>query len=82
MVRFSGFDPKRTSACISCCNANSPDKSWRLQTGSLSDRKRLIEIGEDVVDVLDADRQPHIAIGDAGLRLLLGRELRVGRLAG
>ena len=52
------------------------------QTGSLSDRKRLIEIGEDVVDMLDADRQPNVAFRDAGLRLLLGRELRCVVVAG
>lgn len=31
----------------------------------------LIEIDKDVVNVFDADRQPHIAVGDASLRLLL-----------
>ena len=39
--------------------------------------QRLDEIGEDVVDMLDADRQAHIAVVDAGRELLLGRELRM-----
>ena len=46
------------------------DFSRRLQ--------RLVEIGDDVVDMLDADRQPDIVVGHAGRLLLLGRELRVG----
>jgi hypothetical protein len=29
----------------------------------LHDRKRLVEIGNDVVDVLDADRKPNIRAG-------------------
>ena len=32
----------------------------------------LVEVGDDVVDVLDADRQPHIGLGHAGRQLLLG----------
>ena len=46
-------------------------------TDGSHDREGLIEIGKDVVNVLDADRKPHIAVGDAGLRLLLWRKLRV-----
>ena len=41
--------------------------------------QRLSEIGEDVVDVLEADRQADIAFGDAGGELVLGRKLRMGR---
>src|SRR5271165_7667263 len=41
--------------------------------------QRLIEIGQDVVDMLDADRQAHVALGHAGRELFCGRELRVGR---
>ncbi len=40
--------------------------------------QRLVEIGEDVVDVLDADGQANVIVGDAGRQLLFGRELRVG----
>ena len=40
-------------------------------------RKAALEIGEDVVDMLEADGQPHIAVGDAGRVLLLRRELRM-----
>ena len=35
-------------------------------------RERLVEVGEDVVDMLDADRKADIAVGDAGLQLLFG----------
>jgi len=38
----------------------------------------LVEIGNDIVDMLDTDRQPHIAISHAGGLLLLGTELGVG----
>src|SRR5690242_3515207 len=39
--------------------------------------QRLVEIGDDVFDMLEADREADIAVGDAGLALLLGRELRM-----
>ena len=42
-------------------------------------RQRLIEIEQDVVDVLDADRQTHVAVGDAGREPVFGRQLRVRR---
>jgi hypothetical protein len=42
----------------------------QLAARRLRGRQRLIEVGDDVVDVLNADRQPDIAVGDAGLRLL------------
>ena len=41
--------------------------------------QRMIEVAEDVVDVLDADRQAHVTFGHAGGELVLGRKLRVGR---
>ncbi len=37
--------------------------------------ERLLEVGEDVVLVLDAEREADIAVGDAGLQLFLGRQL-------
>jgi len=37
----------------------------------LNRRQRLIEIGDDVVDMLDAERKPDISIGYARLQLLL-----------
>src|SRR5207248_9949705 len=39
--------------------------------------ERLLEVGEDVVLVLDAEREADIAVGDAGLQLLLGGQLRM-----
>ena len=39
--------------------------------------KPAIEIGDDVVDMLEADRQPHIAFGDACGVLLGAGELRM-----
>ena len=41
-----------------------------------------LEVGLEVVDVLEADRQAHEARRDAGRELLLGRELRVRRRRG
>src|SRR5580698_6152416 len=41
--------------------------------------KRLIEIGDDVVDVLDADREPNQIRLHAGLELLLRRHLPMRR---
>ena len=38
----------------------------------------MLEIGDNIVDVLDADGKPDIAIGDAGSQLVLDRKLRVG----
>src|SRR5580658_3201202 len=40
-------------------------------------RQRLAEVGQDVVDVLQPDREAHIALSDAGGALLLDAELRV-----
>src|SRR5882762_5037922 len=39
----------------------------------------LFEVGDDVVLMLDAERQADIAVGDAGLQLFLGGQLRMGR---
>src|SRR5687767_14751566 len=39
--------------------------------------ERLVEIGDDVVDMLDADRQPDIIVRDAGRQLLLCGQLGV-----
>jgi hypothetical protein len=41
----------------------------------LRDRECLVEIGNDVVDVLDADRKPNVALGNACARLLFNCEL-------
>src|SRR5690606_16247338 len=43
----------------------------------LSGPERLVEVPEDVVDVLDADAQPHEVGAHAGRGLLVGRELAV-----
>src|SRR3546814_1663768 len=40
--------------------------------------ERLFEIGDDVVDMLEPDGEPHVVVGDAGRQLVLGRELGVG----
>ena len=41
--------------------------------------QRLVQVGDDVAHVLDADRQADELRRHAGLRLLLGRQLRVRR---
>src|SRR4029077_11264942 len=41
--------------------------------------KPVVEIGQDVIDMLDADGEADIAFGDARSALLLGRELRMSR---
>jgi len=57
---------------------------WRRQVGS--DRgQRLLQVGDDVVDVLDADRQAHHVGRYAGLGQFRRRQLAVGgrgRVAG
>lgn len=45
----------------------------------LAGPQRLVEVLEDVVDVLQAHRQPHQLRRHAGLRLLLGGKLLVRR---
>ena len=49
------------------------------ERAGIQSRDRLIEIGDDVVDILDADRQAHHVGTGARLLQLLGRELAVGR---
>ena len=50
--------------------------------GTRGGGERLIEIGDDVIDVLDADAQPDGLRPDARLALLLGRHLPMGRRGG
>ena len=57
----------------------------RLDRRDCATRQRLIEIGDDVVDMLDADAEPDHFRPHAGLALLLGRHLPMrgrGRMAG
>ena len=47
--------------------------------------ERLRQVGDDVVDMLDPHRQPHIAFGHTGIALLVGCQLRMrgrGRMNG
>ena len=47
--------------------------------------ERLRQVGDDVVDMLDLHRQPHIALVQTGIALLIGRQLRMrvrGRMNG
>src|SRR5687767_24773 len=39
-------------------------------------RQGLVDVGQDVVDMLQPDREPHIAVGYAGRELVFRRELR------
>ena len=39
---------------------------------------RIVEVGENVANVFDTDRKPYQLGGDAGVALLLDRELRMG----
>ena len=39
--------------------------------------ERLRQVGDDVVDMLDPHRQPHIALGHTGIALLVGCQLRM-----
>ena len=50
----------------------------RRRAGSSRRLQRLVEVGEDVVDVLDADRQAHVAVRDAGRELLFRRRAASG----
>ena len=65
-----------------------PPPQWRLDTKSeliiwiryptplalsvLGFGQGLVDVGDDVVDVLDADREPHVAVGYTGRQLILG----------
>ena len=44
--------------------------------------ERLRQVGQDVVAVFDSDRQAHIAGGDPGGGLFVGRQLRMGGRCG
>ena len=55
-----------------CCGSARPDALERLGRG-----EPLLEVGEDVVDALDADREPHQPWRHTGGQLLLGSELGV-----
>ena len=48
-------------------------------SSGLASADRLFQIGDDVVDILDADRQAHHFGSGARLLQLLGRQLAVGR---
>ena len=37
----------------------------------------LVDVGDDILRMLDADGEPHIAVGDASPMLLLARQLRM-----
>ena len=57
------------------------DDGWTDEAsglGGLGGPEPGVEVGEDVVDRLEADRQPHEPGLDAGRQLLLGGELAVG----
>src|SRR5690606_29878241 len=54
-------------------------------TARLDGSEGLVNVGDDVVDVLDAHRNPHKVLGDAGGGEFFGVELAVGcrgRVAG
>src|SRR5687768_1706202 len=38
--------------------------------------QRLLQVGDEVVDILDADAEPHEAVGNPGLGPFLGAEMR------
>ena len=48
----------------------------------LHNGERLIDIGKDVVRVLDADRQSDVSLSDAGLKLLSGDNCEAVVVAG
>ena len=62
------------------------DRAARTQLRSAASRRlcqrsgsgeAAFDISDDVIDMLDADREAHIAVRHAGRLLLFGRELRV-----
>lgn len=52
-----------------------PTPSLRRHSRRARRAQRLVEIAQNVVDALHADRQADIAVGDAGRELLRGAEL-------
>ena len=51
----------------------------RLEFVSSDRGQRLVQVSDDVINMLDADRQADIAVGDTGRQLFLGRKLRMCR---
>src|SRR3990167_10771311 len=74
MVSGVGMDDSRKGCSLSGVIAANI-KVGRLALGGL---QRLLQVGEDVVDMLDADRQADQILGHPGLGQLLLVELAVG----
>ena len=75
----------RRKAASAVSSATSYSAAINAERRRLRRRQRLIEVGDDVVDVLDADAEPDHFRPHAGLALLLGRHLPMrgrGRVAG
>ena len=73
----SGADRRRT-ADRGRGRRRRPDDVSRRRSLSLGGREAGLQVGQDVVDVLDADGQPDQPRGDTGGQLLGRRELGVG----
>lgn len=59
-----------------------PSAAGAHRSGLFRGPEAGVEVGQNVVDVLDTDCQPDKARGDTGGRLLLRRQLRVGGRCG
>src|ERR1700716_2919093 len=71
-----GFGPLSTTTGMPLPREGSePIRRSHTAMGRLPGVERLVEIGDDVVDMLDADAQPDHLRPPAGLALLLGRHL-------
>src|ERR1700722_7500618 len=75
---------KGLSVCKKSMMKSIPQTQWLFSGDRKRARRvqRAVEIGENVVDMLDADREADIAFRNAGFDLILRRKLRMGGRGG
>src|SRR5688572_11115991 len=76
-VRMSST-PMRSTMPIPANSARRCTRSTMALRRELCRRQCLLEVGDEIVHVLDADRQPHEAVADAELRAHVGRDRGMG----
>ena len=71
--------PSRTSGSLGGEQPDLPGRDEADGQRAVTRGERLVEVGDQVVDVLDADREPDQSSGHAGGHELVGGQLGVGR---
>lgn len=82
-IQITGIVKHATNLCIGVCATQWLCDRLSIPTVVLGDAlsrcaQRLLEIGKDVVDMLDTDRQANVPIRNACRAQLLRRKLRMG----